>query len=244
MKACLRSRDGSCIHQLRQPLTTIGCEGSDVIIQCSNVERQHAVIEYDETEGCFVVQDLNSAHGTYVNECRVQNAAVRLAPGDIIRFGYENTGFEFLVDSSAPIHYPTLSVSKPWESYRLRVLPSPVASIQSGVVTSLPYISTSTAPSSEGMQLFSSSQAVSLPPGTGSSITELRGPSDPKANVMPHPPLRSRPTSAGVTKARPSSAGRERTTAPPVKRWLGEWCNAKSRRTLCPRIGGASVTNG
>ena len=56
--------------------------------QCSNVERQHAVIEYDETEGCFVVQDLNSAHGTYVNECRVQNAAVRLASGDIIRFGY------------------------------------------------------------------------------------------------------------------------------------------------------------
>lgn len=35
MKACLRSRDGSCIHQLRQPLTTIGCEGSDVIIQVS-----------------------------------------------------------------------------------------------------------------------------------------------------------------------------------------------------------------
>lgn len=52
------------------------------------MERQHAVIEYDETEGCFVVQDLNSAHGTYVNECRVQNAAVRLASGDIIRFGY------------------------------------------------------------------------------------------------------------------------------------------------------------
>lgn len=223
MKACLRSRDGSCIHQLRQPLTTIGCEGSDVIIQCSNVERQHAVIEYDETEGCFVVQDLNSAHGTYVNECRVQNAAVRLASGDIIRFGYENTGFEFLVDSSGPIHYPTLAVSKPWESYRLRVLPSPVASIQSGVVTSLPYISTNTTPSSEGMQLFSSSQAVSLPPGTGSSITELRGTSDTKANVMPHPPLRSRPTSAGATKARPSSAGRERTAAPPVTR--GGWVN-------------------
>ena len=52
------------------------------------MERQHAVIEYNESDGCFVVQDLNSAHGTYVNECRVQNAAVRLAPGDVIRFGY------------------------------------------------------------------------------------------------------------------------------------------------------------
>ncbi|XP_073251368.1 uncharacterized protein [Porites lutea] len=46
--------------------------------QCSNVERQHAVIEYNEVEGCFVVQDLNSAHGTYINDCRVLNAAVRL----------------------------------------------------------------------------------------------------------------------------------------------------------------------
>lgn len=39
-----------------------------------------------------------------------------------------------------------------------------------------------------------------------------------QANVMPHPPLRSRPTSAGATKARPSSAGRERTAVPPVTR--------------------------
>ena len=52
------------------------------------MERQHAVIEYNEAEGCFVVQDLNSAHGTYVNDCRVQNAAVRLASGEVIRFGF------------------------------------------------------------------------------------------------------------------------------------------------------------
>lgn len=56
--------------------------------QNPNVERQHAIIEYDESQGCFVVQDLNSAHGTYINDCRVQNAAVRLAPGDVVRFGY------------------------------------------------------------------------------------------------------------------------------------------------------------
>ena len=35
-----------------------------------------------------MVQDLNSAHGTYVNDCHVQNAAVRLASGDVIRFGF------------------------------------------------------------------------------------------------------------------------------------------------------------
>ena len=39
-----------------------------------------------------------------------------------------------------------------------------------------------------------------------------------QANVMPHPPLRSRPTSAGATRTRPSSAGRERIPGPPVAR--------------------------
>ena len=33
MRASLRSRDGSCVHHLRYPLTTIGCEGSDILIQ-------------------------------------------------------------------------------------------------------------------------------------------------------------------------------------------------------------------
>ena len=36
-----------------------------------------------------------------------------------------------------------------------------------------------------------------------------------QANVMPHPPLRSRPTSAGATRTQPSSAGRERIPGPP-----------------------------
>ena len=39
-----------------------------------------------------------------------------------------------------------------------------------------------------------------------------------QANVMPHPPLRSCPTSAGATRTRPSSAGRERIPGPPVAR--------------------------
>ena len=38
MKACLRSPDGSCFHQLRLPLTTVGREGSDVIIQVREID--------------------------------------------------------------------------------------------------------------------------------------------------------------------------------------------------------------
>lgn len=56
--------------------------------QYSTIEKQHALIDFDVSQGCFILQDLNSANGTYVNEHRVQNSAVRLAPGDIIRFGF------------------------------------------------------------------------------------------------------------------------------------------------------------
>jgi len=89
-----------------------------------------------------------------------------------------NTGFEFLVDSSSPMHYPSLALSKPWESYRLRVLS---AASQSGSVTSLPYINTVSPVSGESMSLYSSSQPVSLP-GAGGSVSELRTTSEIKAS--------------------------------------------------------------
>ena len=57
------------------------------------------MIEYSDQEECFVLQDLNTANGTYVNDCRVQNAAVRLAPGDLIQFGHSSTSYELEVDA-------------------------------------------------------------------------------------------------------------------------------------------------
>lgn len=47
---------------------------------------------------------MNTAQGTYVNECRVQNAAVRLAPGDIIRFGPSGTTYELTVDNETQVN--------------------------------------------------------------------------------------------------------------------------------------------
>ena len=67
------------------------------------IDKQHAVIEYSQDEDCFVLHDLNSAQGTYVNNCRVQNSAVRLAPGDFIRFGYNSKMYELLVDNNSKV---------------------------------------------------------------------------------------------------------------------------------------------
>ena len=67
------------------------------------MDQQHAIIEYSEQEDCYVLQDLNSAQGTYVNDVRVQNAAVRLAPGDVIRFGFGGIPYELNIENPSPV---------------------------------------------------------------------------------------------------------------------------------------------
>ena len=69
------------------------------MLQSPGVDHQHAVIEYSEQENCFVLQDLNTTQGTYVNDCRVQNAAVRLAHGDVIQFGFSSAPYQFEVEN-------------------------------------------------------------------------------------------------------------------------------------------------
>ena len=84
--------------------------------------------------------------------------------------------------SSTLDHHLSLSLSKPWESYRLCVLSSPMAMSQSGGVTSLPYINTVTPLSTDSVPLlYTSTEPVSLPE-TCSSVSEIRGPSDPKVS--------------------------------------------------------------
>lgn len=72
-------------------------------MQSQDLDLQHSVIEYSEQEDGFVLQDLNTAQGTYVNECRVQNATVRLAPGDLIKFGYNGVLFVLEIENPPPV---------------------------------------------------------------------------------------------------------------------------------------------
>ena len=63
------------------------------------------------------------------------------------------------------------------------VLSSPMATSQSGGVTSLPYINPVTPVSTDGVPLYTSTEPVTLP-GTGGSVSEIRGPSDPKVSKL------------------------------------------------------------
>ncbi|CAH8500035.1 unnamed protein product [Schistosoma haematobium] len=70
-------------------ITTIGKTGCDIIIDNPTVDQQHAVIEYDPSNGLTTLRDLSSRKGTFVNDQRV-DGIVRLMVGDKLRIVSNN----------------------------------------------------------------------------------------------------------------------------------------------------------
>ncbi|XP_047384051.1 forkhead-associated domain-containing protein 1 isoform X5 [Sciurus carolinensis] len=101
MKAYLKSAEGFFVLNKS---TTIGKhEDSDLVLESADIDNHHALIEFSEAEGGFVLQDFNSRNGTFVNECHIQNVAVKLIPGDILRFGSVGLTYELVVENPPPI---------------------------------------------------------------------------------------------------------------------------------------------
>lgn len=179
MKAYLKGTDGS-VFVLAPKVTTIGREGCVINLQTQGIDLQHSVIEYSEQEDGYVLQDLNTAQGTYVNECRVQNATVRLAPGDLLKFGYNGVPYTLEIENPPPITYPPVQQRPAWTQ------PLTLITDNTGYSTAelsqthpLPYLQTGTA-------------TFTLPSTVWTPVTQ--GPA-------PRPPsLRSRPLSAGATR--------------------------------------------
>ncbi|XP_043102052.1 forkhead-associated domain-containing protein 1 [Puntigrus tetrazona] len=105
------------IFKLQPKSTTIGRhKDSDLCLQNSGVDECHATVDWCEADGCYVIRDLNSAHGTYVNDCRIHNATVRLSPGDQLHFGYGGSTYELCIDreKSLPILGGRSSFPQAW----------------------------------------------------------------------------------------------------------------------------------
>lgn len=76
--------------------------------QSADIDNHHALIEYNEADGSFVLQDFNSRTGTFVNECHIQNVAVKLLPGDVLRFGSGGLTYELVIENP-----PSVSTGAP-----------------------------------------------------------------------------------------------------------------------------------
>ncbi|XP_060132131.1 forkhead-associated domain-containing protein 1 isoform X6 [Zootoca vivipara] len=170
MKAFLKSPDG--ILALRPKITTIGRhEDSDIILKSLGIEEHHAAIEFSDSENSFILRDFNSTHGTFVNDCHIQNAAVKVSPGDILRFGSNGTGLELVLENG-----PQVKVSHPPVSRRV-AWPGQL------------HLVTETKPSTVAASQFPSLQSQRSPPISRSWSYGGSG-------TLPHPPLRKRPVNA------------------------------------------------
>ncbi|XP_016415316.1 forkhead-associated domain-containing protein 1-like [Sinocyclocheilus rhinocerous] len=110
MRGCLKTLNW--VFKLQPKSTTIGRhKDSDLCLQNSGVDECHATIDWCEANGCYVIRDLNSAHVTYVNDCRIHNATVRLSPGDQLHFGYGGSTYELCIDSDKS--FPLLAAHSP-----------------------------------------------------------------------------------------------------------------------------------
>ncbi|NWS09172.1 FHAD1 protein, partial [Motacilla alba] len=109
MRAFLKGSEGC--FQLKSNTTTIGSHrGTDIVLQAgprqlssAGVADRHAALEFSISDNSFILQDFNSPHGTFVNSCQVQNAAVRVRPGDILSFGTAGASFELVLDGAAQV---------------------------------------------------------------------------------------------------------------------------------------------
>ncbi|XP_077461623.1 centrosomal protein of 170 kDa isoform X2 [Stigmatopora argus] len=81
-------------HRLPREMIFVGRDDCELMLQSRSVDKQHAVINYEEDTDEHKVKDLGSLNGTFVNDVRVQEQMyVTLKIDDKLRFGYDTNMF-------------------------------------------------------------------------------------------------------------------------------------------------------
>ncbi|XP_054635495.1 centrosomal protein of 170 kDa [Dunckerocampus dactyliophorus] len=101
---------GGTRHRLPREMIFVGRDDCELMLQSRSVDKQHAVINYEEDTDEHKVKDLGSLNGTFVNDVRIQEQMyVTLKIDDKLRFGYDTNLFtvvrgELLIPEEALKH--------------------------------------------------------------------------------------------------------------------------------------------
>uniref|UniRef100_UPI003AB0A780 centrosomal protein of 170 kDa protein B isoform X1 n=1 Tax=Centroberyx gerrardi TaxID=166262 RepID=UPI003AB0A780 len=77
-------------HRLPREMIFVGREDCELMLQSRSVDKQHAVVNYDQNTDEHMVKDLGSLNGTFVNDLRIPDQTyITLKLSDVIRFGYD-----------------------------------------------------------------------------------------------------------------------------------------------------------
>ncbi|XP_045863422.1 centrosomal protein of 170 kDa protein B isoform X4 [Meles meles] len=78
-------------HRLPRELIFVGRDECELMLRSRSVDKQHAVINYDQDRDEHWVKDLGSLNGTFVNDVRIPDQKyVPLKLHDAVRFGYDS----------------------------------------------------------------------------------------------------------------------------------------------------------
>ncbi|XP_062413191.1 centrosomal protein of 170 kDa protein B isoform X2 [Pungitius pungitius] len=77
-------------HRLPREMIFVGRDDCELMLQSRSVDKQHAVINYEQHTDEHMVKDLGSLNGTFVNDLRIPDQTyITLKLSDVIRFGYD-----------------------------------------------------------------------------------------------------------------------------------------------------------
>lgn len=89
--------DRGQVKKLRNVRTLIGRKGGDLLLRDTKISSEHAAIEF--RDGKFVLVDLNSTNGTFVNDQRVTDKPLKHL--DEIKLGFSTLLFKMSLKSKA-----------------------------------------------------------------------------------------------------------------------------------------------
>ncbi|XP_056123108.1 centrosomal protein of 170 kDa isoform X1 [Rhinichthys klamathensis goyatoka] len=116
---------GGTRHRLPREMIFVGRDDCELMLQSRSVDKQHAVINYEEAADEHKVKDLGSLNGTFVNDERIQEQQyITLKMDDKLRFGYDTNLFTVV---RAELHVPeeALKHEKFTSQLQLTKKPSP-----------------------------------------------------------------------------------------------------------------------
>lgn len=81
--------------RVREGQNAIGCDpGCEIVLSDSTISGRHASLRYKE--GKFILTDLDSTNGTYLNESKDSIAREELKDNDVVKFGDVRLKFKCL----------------------------------------------------------------------------------------------------------------------------------------------------
>lgn len=93
--------NGVVIKLTNRPITLGRRQDNDVVIDETTVSRRHSLIL--DTPGGFVLRDLNTTNGTFINRARIGHNEHLLHHGDQIKLGGSNVTLVFQQDAAGTV---------------------------------------------------------------------------------------------------------------------------------------------